>query len=139
MRPRVVPRRSDNKDLRASQIAVLTKNIALRQSRSPSTKHVVFSAWKDALVIVKAALDENDIRWIDLDDQRKYSDPVKTFTEDPDISVFLLHGERSTSGLTLTAASVVHLLEPLINRSFEAQAIGRIDRLGQKSKMEVYW
>jgi SNF2 family DNA or RNA helicase len=143
-----------------SQIALLIKNILCRQSHSPSTKHLVFSAWRDALVIVKAALDQNAIAWVDLDDRKKNGDPVRAFTDDPSITVFLMHGERSASGLTLTAASVVHLLEPLINSSFEAQAIGRVDRcvnyilggrtiviwltvvndrIGQRQKTEVYW
>lgn len=33
---------------------------------------------------------------------------------------------------------MVHLLEPVLRHSFELQAIGRVDRLGQKNETTVY-
>ena len=63
------------------------------------------------------------------------------------------HSSHASSGLTLTSCRVVHLLEPVLQHSFELQgesqtrvrettlsaAIGRVDRLGQKSETEVFW
>lgn len=68
----------------------------------------------------------------------KKNDVVEQFHNDPTISVFLLHAERESAGLTLTSCGVVHLLEPVLQHSFELQAIGRVDRLGQKNETEVY-
>jgi E3 ubiquitin-protein ligase SHPRH len=44
-----------------------------------------------------------------------------------------------SAGLTLTSCRVVHLLEPVLRHSFELQAIGRVDRLGQEEETTVYW
>lgn len=38
----------------------------------------------------------------------------------------------------MTTCQVVHLLEPVLRHSFELQAIGRVDRLGQKKETTVY-
>lgn len=38
----------------------------------------------------------------------------------------------------MTTCRVVHLLEPVLRHSFELQAIGRVDRLGQKKETKVF-
>lgn len=121
------------------QITSLLQNLIYIKSREPDVKHIIFSAWREAFLILKAALDLNTFTWVDLDDKRKGSSPVETFSSDPDVSILLMSGERSVSGLDLTAASVVHLLEPLVNVSFEQQAGGRIDRISQKRDTQIYW
>lgn len=40
-------------------------------------------------------------------------------------------------GINLTQANRVFLMEPALNPALEAQAIGRVHRLGQKHKVEV--
>lgn len=85
----------------------------------------------------------NGIKFIAFDSGRKTKDVVERFHNDETITVFLLHAERErcvlqsrlvkqrltcSSGLTLTSCSVVHLLEPVLQHSFELQAIGRVDR-----------
>ena len=76
------------------------------------------------------------------------------------IQVFLLHSERESAGLTLTCARYVFLgtslatvfarqscltnalfcstVEPTLSPSFELQAIGRVDRLGQTQQTTVF-
>ncbi|WVQ97832.1 hypothetical protein IAU59_004947 [Kwoniella sp. CBS 9459] len=121
-----------------SKINFLIKHLMHYRSKEPDTRHVIFSNWSDSLNIVMQALEQNSIKFISFDQGRKQKDVVDQFLKDQSISVFLLHAERESSGLTLTTCRVVHLLEPVLRHSFELQAIGRVDRLGQDKETTVY-
>lgn len=90
------------------------------------------------LEIVADALRMNQIpftscfnRQRDFEDQR-YG--VEAFRHDPHLRLLLLPLHLGAEGLDLVVASHVFLLEPLLNPSQEAQAINRIDRLGQRQR-----
>lgn len=104
---------------------------------------------------MQAALKSNRITYLNRTG-KKNDDSAERFNQEPEIQVYLLNGQLANAGLTLTAASVCHLLEPVINSGFEMQggflhtiaispnrrafvAIGRIDRLGQTKETTVYW
>jgi hypothetical protein len=91
-------------------------------------KHIIFSCWKDALVIVQAALSRNQISWLSRTG-KKNDDSVQRFNQDSSVTAFLLDGERQNSGLDITSASVCHLLEPVINSGFEMQGRSRCPAL----------
>ncbi|WWC67711.1 uncharacterized protein I206_101623 [Kwoniella pini CBS 10737] len=121
-----------------SKINFLVKHLLSYKSREPDARHVIFSNWSDSLNIVMQALRSNDIKYTSFDEGKKRKDVVDEFLKDESIKVFLLHAERESSGLTLTSCTVVHLLEPVLRHSFELQAIGRVDRLGQKKETTVF-
>lgn len=54
------------------------------------------------------------------------------FQADPEVKVFVLLVKAAAVGLTLTCASRVVLMEPGLCLADEAQAIGRVHRLGQE-------
>ncbi|WWC87137.1 uncharacterized protein L201_002023 [Kwoniella dendrophila CBS 6074] len=120
-----------------SKINFLVKHLLFYKSRDPDARHVIFSNWSDSLNIVMQALRSNDIKFVSFDEGRR-KDVVDKFLKDESIKVFLLHAEKESSGLTLTSCKVVHLLEPVLRHSFELQAIGRVDRLGQNKETSVY-
>lgn len=60
---------------------------------------------------------------------------VQKFQEDPTSSVFLLSLKAGGSGLNLTAADTVILLDPWWNDAVEQQAIDRAHRMGQTQKI----
>ncbi|WVQ69001.1 uncharacterized protein L199_007213 [Kwoniella botswanensis] len=121
-----------------SKINFLIKHLLYFRSREPDARHVIFSNWSDSLNIVMQALRANDIKFTSFDEGKKRKDVVDKFLKDKSIKVFLLHAEKESSGLTLTSCRVVHLLEPVLRHSFELQAIGRVDRLGQDKETSVY-
>jgi E3 ubiquitin-protein ligase SHPRH len=121
-----------------AKITFLLKHQQWFRLTRPQVRHVVFSNWADSLSIVEAALTANNIKFVSFDRNTKRNDVVQQFHADPSINVFLLHAERESAGLTLTSCGVVHLLEPVLHHSYELQAIGRVDRLGQKKETEVY-
>lgn len=125
----------------ADHIALPQLNFVVRHMlwwkwKHPDIKHLLFSAWYEVLNVAGEALERNGIRCIEI--KRKGDGAQQHFNEDDDITVFLLHGERESAGLTLTRASVVHLMEPVLKPAFELQAIGRVHRMGQDNQTHVY-
>lgn len=69
--------------------------------------------------------------------QAARSKAFHTFQSDPEVQVFVLLMKAAAVGLTLTCANRVILLEPGLNLADEAQAIGRVHRLGQERPCSV--
>lgn len=90
------------------------------------------------LEIVADALRMNQIQFTScFNRQRDFEDQrygVEAFRHDPHLRVLLLPLHLGAEGLDLVVASHVFLLEPLLDPSQEAQAINRIDRLGQRQR-----
>src|SRR5690606_17257347 len=63
---------------------------------------------------------------------------VQAFQEDAQVRVFLISLKAGGTGLNLTAAEVVYLVDPWWNPAVEAQAIDRIHRIGQDKKVTAY-
>ncbi|KAF8308101.1 hypothetical protein DL93DRAFT_1960413 [Clavulina sp. PMI_390] len=125
-----------------SKIQTLIQHLLYIQDHSPGTKSIVFSAWSDSLTIVGHALDINGLKYLRNDGPKARGkvNPVQQFQTDPQYQILLLHGERDNAGLNVTAARNVFLLEPVVNHSFEVQALARVDRLGsQDSNVYCYY
>lgn len=106
---------------------------------SEGHKVLVFSQFTSLLALVKTRLDDEGINYEYLDgqtDDRKT--PVDRFQTDPDISAFLISLKAGGTGLNLTAADYVFILDPWWNPAVEAQAIGRAHRMGQTNKVIAY-
>lgn len=63
---------------------------------------------------------------------------VTSLMEDPHVKVMLLSLTAGNTGLNLTAASQVIIIEPFWNPFVEEQAIDRAHRLGQKKVVTVH-
>ena len=68
---------------------------------------------------------------------KKRAKALHDFQHDPPTTIFLLSLRSGAVGINLTQANRVFLMEPSFNPAVEAQAIGRVHRLGQKRKVEV--
>ena len=86
------------------------------------------------LNLIKERLDKEKITYEYLDGkssikQREAS--VKNFQENEDVRVFLISPKAGGTGLNLTAADYVFLVDPWWNPAVENQAIDRCYRIGQ--------
>jgi SNF2 family DNA or RNA helicase len=62
---------------------------------------------------------------------------LRDFQNDPPTTIFLLSIRAGACGINLTQANRVFLMEPAMNPALEAQAIGRVYRLGQRKNVEI--
>jgi E3 ubiquitin-protein ligase SHPRH len=112
-----------------------------RPGADADARALVFSEWEDALRVVAAALRANGV---DVEHPagggKKLRDAIERFKAAPALSassasppprVLLMPLRRGANGLNLTEAQHVILLEPVLDPGAEAQAMKRVDRIGQ--------
>lgn len=63
---------------------------------------------------------------------------VENFRKTPSLSVLLMPYIYGTNGFSIVEAAHVFLVEPVINRRLELEAIGRVRRVGQTKPIFVY-
>ncbi|KAF8466382.1 SNF2 family N-terminal domain-containing protein [Kalaharituber pfeilii] len=97
-------------------------------------KSVVFSCWTTMLDVIELALKAEGIQYLRLDGKTSSNQRgaiIDAFQNGSDASVFLISINSGCTGLTLTAASRVHIMEPQWNPMVECQALDRVHRIGQ--------
>ncbi|GAA5983297.1 hypothetical protein JCM10908_000229 [Rhodotorula pacifica] len=127
--------------------------IKLLKASAPGVKSLVFSQWTGHLDRIEAALHEEGISTCRFDGsmrQEKREAVVKSFTspnktavagskedrENP--MVMLLSLQAGALGLNLTVASQVFMMDPWWQPAIEAQAIDRVNRIGQTKPVRVF-
>lgn len=111
----------------------------LQEVISEGHKVLVFSQFTRFLGIVEARLRQDGISYEYLDGKTENRQQrVEHFQTDPSCQVFLISLKAGGTGLNLTAASYVFLLDPWWNPAVEAQAIDRVHRIGQERKVFAY-
>lgn len=109
------------------------------QDKTPHHKVVVFSQFVSMLHLIGDMLDGIGIRHVSLTGSTRLREQVvNAFQEDPEIRVFLISLKAGGTGLNLTAADVVYLVDPWWNPAAERQAIDRVHRIGQQRKVMAY-
>jgi SNF2 family DNA or RNA helicase len=102
-------------------------------------KILIFSQFVKHLTIVRQELDKRKIKYAYLDGATKDRQAqVDIFQTDKQTTVFLISLKAGGTGLNLTAADYVFLLDPWWNPAVEAQAVDRAHRIGQESKVMIY-
>jgi non-specific serine/threonine protein kinase len=100
---------------------------------------LVFSQFTSLLAIIRKELDRNKIKYAYLDGKTKDREAeVKKFMENDDIKLFLISIKAGNTGLNLTKADYVYIVDPWWNPAVEAQAIDRTHRIGQKKNIFAY-
>ena len=103
------------------------------EGKSGEHKILVFSSFVGMLDLVKAELQQRKIAYSYLTGQTtKREAEVRRFSENPDVRVFLISLKAGGTGLNLTEADYVYLIDPWWNPAAEQQAIDRVYRIGQQ-------
>lgn len=116
----------------------------LKTSLEKNDKVILFSQWDELLHKIGNILIKNNINIVYCNGsvyQRKRA--ISNFCKKDDINVILLSSRNAASGINLTVANKIILLEPIYGNkeyryNIESQAIGRADRIGQKKSIKVY-
>ncbi|KAH9268563.1 hypothetical protein BASA84_000168 [Batrachochytrium salamandrivorans] len=122
------------------------KHLMATQAR---VKVILFSQWEQVLEILSRAFQDNGIGFVKMEGSgwtphdgklvlKRSGQSVVDFNNREDLVVFMLNAKSQSSGLTLVCATHIILIEPLLNRSIEQQAINRVHRIGQKQETHVW-
>jgi SNF2 family DNA or RNA helicase len=112
---------------------------ALEEAVLDGHKSLVFSQWTSLLDLVEPHLDAAGIRWTRLDGStRDRGAVVYEFQSESGPPVMLASLKAGGTGLNLTAADHVFLLDPWWNPAVEDQAADRAHRIGQDRPVMVY-
>ena len=106
---------------------------------SEDHKSLVFSQWTGLLDKIEPHLAEQGIDYVRLDGQtRDRQGVVDTFQGEDGPPVMLISLKAGGTGLNLTAADHVFLMDPWWNPAVEDQAADRTHRIGQDKPVLVY-
>jgi superfamily II DNA or RNA helicase len=104
-------------------------------------KLLIFSAFTGMLALIRSGLDQQGIAYAYLDGKttlNKRKTAVTNFQENETCRVFLISLKAGGTGLNLTAADYVYLVDPWWNPAVENQAIDRCYRIGQEKHVMAY-
>ncbi|MGA9638145.1 SNF2-related protein [Flavobacterium sp.] len=129
---------SDEEDYgnQSVKLDLLIENI---KEKTGNHKILVFSQFVKMLQLIKSRLDNEEIHYEYLDGQTtNREEKVNNFQNNAAIRVFLISLKAGGTGLNLTEADYVFLVDPWWNPAVENQAIDRCYRIGQKQKVMAY-
>lgn len=102
-------------------------------------KALIFSQFSKFLRLLEPHLQQQGLQYCYLDGQtQNRGELVQQFQNDPRTLFFLISLKAGGTGLNLTAAEYVFLLDPWWNPAAESQAIDRAYRIGQKKPVFAY-
>ena len=113
----------------------------VREVRAGGHKGLVFSQYTRLLRLIKQEFDELELPYFSLEGrtpQKRRKQRVDAFQESEDSCFFLISLKAGGTGLNLTAADYVFILDPWWNPAVEMQAVDRTHRIGQQKKVVSY-
>ncbi|WP_297335228.1 SNF2-related protein [Algoriphagus sp.] len=133
--PRLI---GESNHLSSSKIEVLKEHIL---EKTGNHKILVFSQFVKMLGLIQNELQQSGISYAYLDGKTSLKErekEVSKFQSDDEIRVFLISLKAGGTGLNLTAADYVYIVDPWWNPAVENQAIDRCYRMGQEKHVMAY-
>lgn len=126
----------------SSKVAALLELLKASRNENPSIKSVVFSQFRKLLLLIEEPLKEAGFKTLRLDgvmSAKRRANVIQEFeVPGPDGPTVLLASlKASGTGINLTVASRVYLMEPWWNPAVEEQAMDRVHRIGQKEEVKI--
>ncbi len=123
--------------------AKVTKACELLQKiHETGEKTIIFSVWTGLLdlleIPIKHDLQLKYCRYDGSMSATQRDQAAQHFMEDPNVKVMLVSLKAGNSGLNLTSASQVIIMDPFWNPYIEMQAIDRTHRIGQQRPVHVH-
>ena len=137
--PGLVEEYEDKKAPNSIKLQLLLEEL---NNQLTKNKVLVFSQFKGMLHLIAKELKKSGIPYYHFDGDTKVElrqEMVNAFnSEDDPARVFLISLKAGNTGLNLTAADYVFLVDPWWNTSVEDQAIDRTHRIGQTKHVMAY-
>jgi superfamily II DNA or RNA helicase len=113
--------------------------MAFESLKASGHKVLVFSSYVRHLQLLARHFDARGWRHAMLTgDTRDREAEIRRFTEERDVHCFFISLKAGATGLNLTAADYVFIIDPWWNPASEMQALSRAHRIGQEKKVIVY-
>ncbi len=129
---------NDEEDYGNNSIKLDTLTETIKE-KTGNHKILVFSQFVGMLQLIKNRLESENIVYEYLDGStRDRQTRVDNFQNNPEVRVFLISLKAGGTGLNLTEADYVFLVDPWWNPAVENQAIDRCYRIGQNKKVMAY-
>ncbi|MBZ5734249.1 DEAD/DEAH box helicase [Nocardioides sp. TRM66260-LWL] len=126
----------DHAEVGSEKVEVLVEH--LRELAAEGHRALVFSQFTSFLRRVRERLEAEGLGYAYLDGSTQRRGEVVERFRAGDAPVFLISLKAGGTGLTLTEADYVFVLDPWWNPAVEAQAIDRSHRIGQQRAVHVY-
>ncbi|GHT64426.1 hypothetical protein FACS189451_12040 [Bacteroidia bacterium] len=102
-------------------------------------KVLIFSSFVKSLKIIAKFFDEKGWKYAMLTGKtEKREKEIDYFNQEKDVNAFLISLKAGGTGLNLTEADYVFIIDPWWNPAAEMQAVSRAHRIGQNKKVMVY-
>ncbi|SNX81757.1 related to SNF2 family helicase/ATPase [Melanopsichium pennsylvanicum] len=124
----------------SGKISGLITDLKKRLRQDATHKAVIFSHWPKMLAFVREALVQNDIAAVVFGgNEAAQAEALRAIRDDNDVNVIMVpfRASAGAAGLTLTTCDLAYLMEPALDAALEAQAVGRIHRIGQRRETTV--
>lgn len=119
------------------KINTLMENVT--EAISQNHNALIFSQFVSLLSIIRKEFDTRGIKYAYLDGSTKNRQAeVEKFMEDEGVKIFLISIKAGNTGMNLTKADYVYIVDPWWNPAVEAQAIDRTHRIGQENHIFAY-
>ena len=131
----------NNDDINVSDSVKIKEIVRHITDKTSNHKILIFSQFVKMLGLIKAELNKHNIEYEYLDGQcntKQREQSVRNFQENHGLRVFLISLKAGGTGLNLTAADYVYIIDPWWNPAVENQAIDRCYRIGQDKKVFAY-
>ena len=128
----------DTESHSSAKIELLKEHIL---EKTGNHKILIFSQFVKMLGLIREQLDQSGISYCYLDGQTSLGErerQVERFQENESVRVFLISLKAGGTGLNLTAADYVYIVDPWWNPAVENQAIDRCYRMGQDKHVVAY-
>lgn len=119
-----------------SKFRTLIEELKQVREKDSTSKSLVFSQFGSTLKWLEEELPKHGFQFRTLTSDmsmRKRAQALQDFQKDPPTTIFLLSMRAGAVGINLTQANNVFMMEPCFNPAAEAQAVGRVHRLGYVS------
>ncbi len=112
---------------------------SLKECVAEGHKALVFSQWTSLLDLIEISMKKENLSFGRIDGStRNRGEVVDHFQKDQNQNVLLLSLKAAGTGLNLTAADHVFIVDPWWNPAIEEQAADRVYRIGQDKPVMVY-
>eukprot|EP00172_Hildenbrandia_rubra_P002085 Plantae.Rhodophyta-Hildenbrandia_rubra.ctg2743.p1 GENE.Plantae.Rhodophyta-Hildenbrandia_rubra.ctg2743~~Plantae.Rhodophyta-Hildenbrandia_rubra.ctg2743.p1 ORF type:complete len:1201 (-),score=257.99 Plantae.Rhodophyta-Hildenbrandia_rubra.ctg2743:2601-6203(-) len=129
-----------NRFMSSTKLDTLVQELNTVRQGNAEAKSLVFSQWTSMLDIIENTLHHNGFKTCRLDGSMAMSarrDQIERFKTCNKHTVMLISLHAGGTGLNLTVAQNVFLMDVWWNPAVEEQAIDRAHRIGQKSNVRV--